>query len=235
MKKLTTKIMVSSIAGLVVLAIVLEIIILTNRRYTNQFSEVAQVSSAQISIQANRRQTTVPLTNFDKVVVEGPNTIKITPGNFQVTPLTPSYDAAIYVSDHTLYVKGLASSKEVVSIQLPKLTALKASGAASITIEKLHLTEPITFSLAGMSSLKVSNSKLNHLILKSAGLTSIEFNDCQLQQVTLDIRGMTNIVLDKLVAGSLQGTAFGSGNITYTGTLVSNSLKTSGAIQLQNK
>ncbi|MCC2625336.1 MAG: hypothetical protein K0R14_1209 [Burkholderiales bacterium] len=123
-----------------------------------------------------------------------------------------------------------------ITVHLPVLTRISISGASSVTASNFagHDLASLKLDLSGASKLVVGNSSYKEVHISMSGSSSVKFNDSKLQNVDLDTSGMSKLELNSFTNGKLSGNVAGVTEIKYSGTLIKNTVESSGVVNVYN-
>lgn len=198
----------------------------------------AGISTMTVQADAKKMQSSASTKNismekFQHVAVLGAWNVKIVAGNnYQVTLKSPaealSHISVVQNADTvTISSDRVSNQKQLaVIITLPQLTNVELRGTNKTEISGFRVKD-LAISMDGMHSLKGIDNQIENLKLHAAGTSSVDLNDSKTTNVMLEIFGTNNTQLN-MQGGELSGQAKGAVSISYSGTVKTQNIATSG-------
>lgn len=177
---------------------------------------------------------TIPIKDFDKIAVSGIWAVKITQGKkYQVRLVMPkAVMGKVIVSKNdkilNLSERGMTQNSPVLAkITLPTLTKLTVAGMSSVKLSNFTADQFI-LNVFGMSSVKGIGGNIKQLKINCAGMSSIHFDHSSIINAAVSISGTGSAVLRNMKGGDLSGHLAGMSSLNYCGKVKTQNVSTEG-------
>lgn len=235
MKKKTTKIIVSILAGLTLL-----IMIAVAVPYF--FRDSLVVTRANTETVSDAKTMSVNIKSFDKIAVSGSWEVQINQGKeYSVKVKAPEEYIAksCSVKNGELIINKLADNLKqtpYIEITLPVLSSVHVIGASEIRLVDFNgAKQAFALVVEGATSFRAERATFDKVTIACQGASNIEFRNCIINQAEINVAGASNVELDRMNGGELTGALEGVAALHYSGNVSANKIKASGlAVVKQN-
>ncbi|MCF7927810.1 MAG: DUF2807 domain-containing protein [Spirochaetales bacterium] len=118
-------------------------------------------------------------------------------------------------------------------ITLPVLRSLKITGGGDLHLSGME-TENLKILLEGAGSFTAKNSRVENLTLDIRGAASVDMAGCPVTNALVDMEGAGSILLN-MEGGRLSGSIEGAGSLEYTGSVLEETINTSGFASVEQR
>jgi hypothetical protein len=134
----------------------------------------------------------------------------------------------------TLRQEGMNFGRPIkVELSMPAVADVRFKGAGSLEMNGYQLKN-LRLSVQGGTSVTMADSSVENLDLSSEGACNIDLDKASVTNALVNLRGASNAKL-KMNGGTLAGKIEGVGNLAYSGSVSSETVKTDGLAKVEKE